>query len=105
MRRNSAVLALLVAASGLMPLPCIAADIAQGQQLAQRWCRSCHLVAADQRQAAADAPPFSAVARKPDFDVNRLALFLLNPYPRMPNMSLTRSEAIDIASYIGSLAR
>jgi hypothetical protein len=29
---------------------------------------------------------------------------LLEPHPKMPNMSLTRTEAADIAEYINSLA-
>jgi hypothetical protein len=37
--------------------------------------------------------------------VNRLAFFLLDPHPKMPNMSLTRIEASDLAAYIASLAR
>jgi mono/diheme cytochrome c family protein len=83
----------------------MAADINHGRQLARRWCISCHLVAANQRQTTTEAPPFATIARRPDFDVNRLATFLLNPYPRMPNMSLTRPEAADIAAYIGSLRK
>jgi mono/diheme cytochrome c family protein len=82
-----------------------AADIAHGEQLARRWCASCHVVAADQHGPTSEAPPFATIARRPDFDANRLAFFLLEPHPKMPNMSLTRSEAIDIAAYIGSLAK
>jgi mono/diheme cytochrome c family protein len=85
--------------------PARTADIDHGEQLARRWCATCHVVAANQQQATSEAPPFAVVARKPGFDVNRLASFLLDPYPRMPNMSLTRAEAADIAAYIGSLAK
>ena len=59
----------------------------------------------DQRQASSDAPPFSTVARNPNFIVDRLAFFLLDPHPKMPNMSLTRIEATDLAAYIASLAK
>ena len=52
-----------------------------------------------------EAPPFATIAKRPDFDVSRLAFFLLDPHPKMPNMSLTRTEAADIAAYIASLAR
>jgi mono/diheme cytochrome c family protein len=83
----------------------IAADISHGRQLARRWCISCHLVVSNQRQATTEAPPFATIARRPDFDANRVATFLLNPHPKMPNMSLTRVEAADLAAYIGSLAR
>ena len=85
--------------------PSVAADASQGEQLARRWCASCHVVAGDQRQATQEAPPFATIARTPGFDANRLAFFLLNPHPKMPDMSLTRSEAGDLAAYIGSFAR
>ena len=50
-------------------------------------------------------PPFANVAQRPDFDVNRLAFFLLDPHPVMPNMGLSRSEATDLAAYIASLRK
>jgi hypothetical protein len=43
------------------------------------------------------------LAAKPDFDVAKLAFFLLDPHPKMPDMSLSRTEAADLAAYIGSL--
>ena len=88
-----------------MVSPSAAADASHGEQLARRWCASCHVVAGDQRQATQEAPPFATIARTPGLDANRLAFFLLNPHPKMPDMSLTRSEADDLAAYIGSFAR
>lgn len=85
--------------------PSAAADASHGEQLARRWCASCHVVAPDQRQTTGEAPPFEAISRTPGFDANKLAFFLLNPHPKMPDMSLTRPEAGDLAAYIGSLAR
>jgi mono/diheme cytochrome c family protein len=83
--------------------PATAADAANGRRLAARWCASCHVISSSQTQASADAPPFTEVAKEPGFDAARLALFLLDPHPRMPSMSLTRSEAADLAAYIESL--
>jgi mono/diheme cytochrome c family protein len=105
MTKNSTIFAFLIAVALLDTSAGVAADIRHGEQLAQRWCASCHLVPADQRQVTTEAPPFATVAHRPDFDTNRLAFFLLDPHPKMPNMSLTRLEATDIAAYIGSLAR
>ena len=82
-----------------------AADRLHGEELARRWCAGCHVVAIDQREASSDAPPFSAIAREPGFNAERLAFFLLDPHPKMPNMSLTRMEATDLAAYIASLAK
>jgi mono/diheme cytochrome c family protein len=96
------LLSLLIVGTVLRSLPGLAADSAHGEQLARRWCAGCHVVANDQRQASSDAPPFSTVARNPNFNVDRLAFFLLDPHPKMPNMSLTRSEATDLAAYIAS---
>src|SRR5690349_8650735 len=79
-----------------------AADPRHGEEIARRWCAECHAVSSDQRQAMGQAPPFSAIARKSEFDVYRLAFFLLEPHPKMPSMALTR-EAEDPAAYIASL--
>jgi hypothetical protein len=40
----------------------------------------------------------------PGFDRNKVAFFLLDPHPKMPDMSLSRNEAADLAVYIASLA-
>lgn len=56
-------------------------------------------------QGTTEAPPFASIASRPGFDSNRLAFFVLEPHPKMPDMSLTRIEAGDIAAYIASLAK
>jgi mono/diheme cytochrome c family protein len=81
------------------------ADAAKGKVLAQRWCASCHIVAPDQQQASADAPPFAGIARAPGFSAQRVAFFLLDPHPKMPQMALSRRDAEDIAAYIAALGR
>jgi mono/diheme cytochrome c family protein len=98
-----ATLAFLAAAAVVGCNAAQAADIEHGETLARRWCAPCHVVASDQQRPTGEAPPFATIARKPDFDINRLTNFLLNPHPKMPNMSLTRAEAADIAAYIASL--
>lgn len=80
----------------------VAADAAQGQVLAKRWCATCHVVASDQRNGNTQAPPFSVIAGRPAFDAGKVALFLLDPHPKMPNMNLTRAEAADLAAYIAA---
>jgi len=77
-----------------------AADAFQGETLAKRWCASCHVVSADQKHGNTQAPPFSEIAKKPHLDAPMIALFLLRPHPPMPDMSLTRNEAGDLAAYI-----
>jgi len=79
-----------------------AADVANGEILAKRWCATCHVVASDQQTANGQAPPFSAIGKTPELDPAKLALFLMLPHPKMPDMNLTRSEAADLAAYIAS---
>ncbi len=80
--------------------PVAAADASNGEVLAKRWCAACHIVAADQQSGNTQASPFSAIARNPNFDAAQLALFLMVPHPVMPSMTLSRSEAADLAAYI-----
>jgi mono/diheme cytochrome c family protein len=80
----------------------IAADAAQGQVLAKRWCATCHVVASDQKNGNTQAPPFSAIADRPSFNAGKVAVFLLDPHPKMPSMNLTRAEAADLAAYIAA---
>jgi mono/diheme cytochrome c family protein len=76
------------------------ADPQNGAMLAQRWCASCHIVSKDQKSAVDGVPSFSAIASSATFNGERLAFFLLDPHPVMPNMTLTRNEARDLAAHI-----
>ena len=107
---NAAVLqgaAVRVVAFGIlaavMAQTALAADAFNGKRLAERWCAACHVVASDQREANADAPPFEEIAKRPNFSESGLVTFLLDPHAKMPNMNLTRVEADDIAAYVGTL--
>jgi mono/diheme cytochrome c family protein len=77
-----------------------AADVENGRRLAERWCASCHAVSATQKSASTDAPPFSGIASRPALDAGALALFLLHPHPKMPDVGLSRDAAADLAAYI-----
>ena len=83
----------------------LAANPDNGLTLAQRWCATCHVVDGDQKHASADVPPFAAIALKQDFTPEKLAFFLLDPHPKMPNFPLSRSESGDIAAYIETLRK
>ena len=96
---------LFFAAVTALPQAAAAADAANGEKLAKRWCAACHVVATDQKSGDTQAAPFSAVAKVPGFDSAKLALFLLYPHPKMPDMSLTRNEAADLTAYIVSQSR
>jgi mono/diheme cytochrome c family protein len=99
----SVILVLVVTALGSIAAE--AADANHGRTLARRWCATCHVVAASQQRPTGEAPPFAGIAKRKDFNATRLTNFLLDPHPKMPNMSLSRTEAADIAAYIATLAR
>jgi len=83
----------------------VSADVEHGGDLAKRWCASCHVVAPEQQRANVDVPPFATIANSPNFSAARLAYFLLEPHPKMPNFPLSRTEAGDLAAYIASLKK
>jgi len=101
--------ALVVASAVLGMAPgvsrAVAADADHGAVLAKRWCATCHVVDSDQKQASADVPPFDDIAHRPGFSPEKIASFLLEPHPKMPNFPLSRDEAADIAAYIGALRK
>jgi mono/diheme cytochrome c family protein len=99
--RITSLFIFILAAAG-MTERVLAADAVKGEVLAKRWCTSCHIVSTDQQQGTTQAPPFSAVASRSDFNETTIAYFLLTPHPRMPDMNLSRSEAADLAAYIKS---
>lgn len=87
----------------LVTASAFAADANRGGQLALRWCASCHVTHPDQKSPVMEAPPFQTIARRPDFDIAKVALFLRNPHPKMPDMGLSRSATADIAAYVATL--
>lgn len=82
----------------------IGAEAEAGRQLAQLRCSPCHIVAPNQRQEIADAPPFEVIGRKFGFNSDLLVMNLMGPHAKM-NFSLRRSDADNIAAYIATLAR
>jgi len=83
----------------------LAADADNGLRLAERWCASCHIVSSAQSKGSDGVPSFASIAQRANFSVEKLAFFLLDPHPIMPNMSLTRNEAQDIAAYVARLRK
>ncbi len=92
----------LILVASLAATPSFAANPDHGETLAKRWCKGCHLVAADQKTATSEAPPFASIAKRPGFDPAKIAVFLLDPHPKMPNMELSRDETADLAAYIAT---
>ena len=80
--------------------PSLAADAANGETLAKRWCISCHVVSGEQRKGSDMAPSFASISSQPGFNEDKLAFFLLEPHPKMSNMALSRIETRNLAAYI-----
>jgi hypothetical protein len=91
-------------------IPCIsnslwAADVENGKTLTERWCSPCRVVSGSQSKGTDLAPSFASIAERPDFNVDKLAFFLLDPHPKMPDMALSRAEAANISAYIATQKR
>jgi mono/diheme cytochrome c family protein len=93
-----------IVAAIMASAPAMAADPHNGERLAHRWCEACHVVSLTQQRPASDqAPPFATIAKMPQFGAAEIALYLLTPHPKMPDMNLTRTEAGDLAAFITTL--
>jgi hypothetical protein len=62
------------------------------------------MIAPQQREELAAAPPFEVIARKANFDSDQLINLLTSPHHKM-NFALRPGEAADIAAYMRTLAR
>jgi mono/diheme cytochrome c family protein len=82
-----------------------AANPDNGSTLVQRWCTGCHIVSGDQIKGTDIAPSFGSISERPDFDAEKVASFLLEPHPKMPNMALSPNEAKDISAFIAEQRR
>ena len=81
-------------------------DAANGAALARSWCANCHVVGTGTGQTppAGDAvPTFAAIAAMPSTTALSLRAFLQTPHGRMPDFSLSRTQADDVIAYILSL--
>ena len=75
----------------------------EGERLARQWCASCHLVARDQTPAPDTAPAFATIAARRGMSDTVLRTIIQMPYPRMPQISLSRDETAHIIAYILTL--
>ena len=99
----------VLAAAALSAAPAVAQtppNPREGERLARQWCTSCHLVATDQTTPAPDtAPTFASISARPSITANALRVMIQLPYPRMPQLPLTRQEVEHIIAYILGLQR
>lgn len=109
MRRSGTVLLLALAAVATMPRPVAAAeygDAKRGAEIAGRLCSNCHAVPDAIQPSAADAaPPFIAIAERPDLTEAALQTTLTAPHGPMPTATLSRQERADVITYLLSLKK
>jgi len=106
MRRYPVILESL--ALGLLGLSAAALagadDVAQGRELAERLCASCHLNPGQGEKAGqAGIPGFRAVANRPGQSLEGVVGWLKSRPPMMPNHHLSQDEMFRLAAFIMSL--
>lgn len=80
------------------------ARIAQGRQLAEALCATCHLRGNDaEKSADSSIPGFRAMAKRPSQTEAHIVEWLLSVPPMMPDHRLTQDEAASLAAYILTL--
>ena len=97
--------ALLLVALASPALAAASGDADHGEVLARHWCAACHIVAEDQEHGADNVPTFSAIANRAGFEPAKIASFLRDPHPKMPDMQLSTYESDDLAAYIATLKK
>ncbi len=80
------------------------ADI--GLEIAQMWCRQCHVVEPEGAGfVQSDVPTFDEIANFSDQSIQNVENFMQNPHPPMPRLNLSREVMRNLATYILSLKR
>lgn len=97
MRRLSAILL----AGILSTAAAQAQNVREGEMLARSVCSPCHVVAPG--VGGGEGPAFAAVAAMPSTTGLALTAFLQTSHGKMPNISLSRDDIANLASYILSL--
>jgi mono/diheme cytochrome c family protein len=93
--------ALLVAIL-LMPGTGRAADSAEGRDVAERWCASCHVIAPGEASDK-QAPSFESIVNEHGRDSEWISTWLSTPHKVMPDLALTREEIDALVAYFDSL--
>lgn len=88
----------------LMPvIPAYAADAEAGKRLTERWCISCHSPGTTSRTSDTAAPSFTAVVNRRKRTAGQIRVWLSDPHPPMPKLSLSRAEIDDVVAYLEGL--
>jgi mono/diheme cytochrome c family protein len=77
----------------------LAQNVENGRRISERWCSECHTIGSRSARHKG-APPFASIAARDIVTSDMLVSFLLLPHATMPNLSLSRNDALDIAAFI-----
>lgn len=89
-------------------------EVSQGHYVAAEICSICHLAAPDQAQLPLlkpPAPPFAAIAQRPDINAQSLTKFITTTHrgldhpAGMPNPDLADFQVKQVVAYILSLRK
>ena len=95
----------LAAALAAMAARTKAQDITAGHAFAREACNACHVVEFEQRafRRFVIGPAFREIANTRGMTATALQVFLTSSHPKMPNLTLTPEEKVDVVAYILSL--
>ena len=117
-RRNAArvfwLFVILVLAGALLVMPRRAAGqdgvptfeqmVGQGQTLAERLCRGCHITDdASNSTATVGVPSFPGIANRAGQSAERIRNVLIVPHPPMPDVQRSNAEINRLLAYLESL--
>jgi mono/diheme cytochrome c family protein len=77
----------------------LAQDVANGQRLSERWCSGCHAIGPAPGKYKG-VPSFAAIAAKETITTEMITSFLRLPHATMPNVPISRKDALDIAAFV-----
>lgn len=76
----------------------------RGLELAERLCKSCHLIGDNGGASVPSGPPtFRGIANRPGQTGRQIMNVLIQPHVPMPNMQVSGPEINDIIIYLESL--
>ena len=83
-----------------------AGNALRGEQIAERWCATCHIVGPGLVRLDEDPPAsFQEIADTPGMGELALKVFFQTPHKQMPNFSITGEVRDDLIAYITGLKR
>jgi hypothetical protein len=83
----------------------VAANPDNGSILTQRWCTGCLVVSGVQVKGPTLLRHSSRYRKDQISALGKIASFLLEPHPKMPNMAVTPEEAKDMSAFIAEQRR